>query len=324
MNNILITSAGRRVSLVIAFQQELRKRFPAAKVYTADMNPEWSSACRVSDGFFPLSHVSDSLYISDLIKLCKKQGIKLVVPTIDTELIILSKNRNSFLKEGIIVAVSDFELVTMCRDKRKTNNLFKILGIEVPKEVNKLQPTFPFFVKPYDGSLSKDILLVKNESDWHPRLLENEKLMFMEYLSPVDYQEFTVDAFFSNLGELKCLVPRRRVEVRGGEISKGRTEKGRLYLSLIQFFKSLKGARSCLTIQFFEHRQTGQIVGIEINPRFGGGFPLSYEAGAKYPGFLIDEYIIGLTLPFYDDWVENKVMLRYDAEVILDSSDFAS
>lgn len=324
MNNIIITSAGRRVSLVKAFQQELKKRFPAAKVYTADMNPEWSSACRVSDGFFSLPHVSDALYINDLMQLCIVQGIKLIVPTIDTELIALSQNRNSFLNEGIIIAVSDFELVTMCRDKRKSNNLFEQHGIEVPIAVDKFHPTFPLFVKPYDGSLSKDILLVKNEAEWHPKLLENEKLMFMEYLSPVDYQEFTVDAYFSNLGELKCLVPRRRFEVRGGEISKGRTEKGRLYLSLIQFFKSIKGARSCLTMQFFEHRQTGRIVGIEINPRFGGGFPLSYEAGAEYPGFLIDEYLMGQTLPFYDDWIENRVMLRYDAEVILDSNDFAS
>lgn len=112
--------------------------------------------------------------------------------------------------------------------------------------------------------------------------------------------------------------------MRGGEFSNGRTEKGRLYLSLIQFFKSLKGALSCLTMQFFEHRQNGRNVGKEINPRFGGGFPLSYEAGAKYPGFLIDEYLKGQTLPFYDAWVENRVMLRYDAEVILDSNDFTS
>lgn len=322
MNNILITSAGRRVSLVKAFQQELTKRVPAAKVYTADMNPEWSAACRVSDGFFSLPCVSDSSYINGLINLCKKQGIRLIVPTIDTELLALSQNRNAFLDEGIIVAVSDFELVTMCRDKRLTNGLFEEHGIEVPIAVDKFYPTFPLFVKPYDGSLSKDILLVKNEAEWYPNLLENEKLMYMEYLSPVDYQEFTVDAYFSNLGELKCLVPRRRVEVRGGEISKGRTEKGRLYLSLIQFFKSLKGARSCLTMQFFEHRSTGRIVGIEINPRFGGGFPLSYEAGAEYPGFLIDEYLMGQTLPFYEDWIDNRVMLRYDAEVILDINDF--
>jgi carbamoyl-phosphate synthase large subunit len=165
-------------------------------------------------------------------------------------------------------------------------------------------------------------LLVHNASELHESLLENDKLMFMEYLHPDDYQEFTVDAFFDNQGQLKCLVPRRRIEVKGGEISKGRTEKGALYKYLKSKFSYIPGARACLTMQFFEHRQSGRIFGIEINPRFGGGFPLTYAAGANFPGFLIAEHILGQGVPFFDGWIDQCVMLRYDAEVILDSDDF--
>jgi carbamoyl-phosphate synthase large subunit len=76
-------------------------------------------------------------------------------------------------------------------------------------------------------------------------------------------------------------------------------------------------------MQFFEHRETRRIVGIEINPRFGGGFPLTYSAGGSYPGFLIDEYILGKNIDFYEGWIDGRVMLRYDAEVIIDANSFS-
>lgn len=321
--NILITSAGRRVSLVKAFQHELKSRFKEAKVFTTDMRPEWSSACRVSDGFFSLPRVTDPMYINALFELCMEYSVGLVVPTIDTELLVLAANEQKFADVGIVLAVSDFELVARCRDKRKSNQLFQECGIQFPKPIDKNNPVFPIFIKPYDGSLSKDIMLMRDQFDWNDSLLVNEKLMFMEYLSPEEYQEFTVDAYFDKAGILKSLVPRRRIEVRGGEISKGRTEKGTLYETLVGKFAEMKGARSCLTMQFFEHKTTGRVVGIEINPRFGGGFPLSYEAKANYPAMLIREYLLNEPLDFLDNWIDGLVMLRYDAEIIIKSDAFA-
>jgi carbamoyl-phosphate synthase large subunit len=322
--NILITSAGRRVSLVKAFQADLKHLVPNGKVFTAEMNPEWASACRVSDGYFAVPRVTDPEYITALLELCISYDIGLLIPTIDTELSILASCRDQFAAQGVAVAVSDSDLIVQCRDKRNTNYLFKALGIETPAPIDKNSPTFPLFLKPYDGSLSKDILLVRNADEWRDSFRNNEKLMFMEYLSPEEYQEFTVDAYFDKNSQLKCLVPRRRIEVRGGEISKGRTEKGNLYQFLNEKFKFLPGARSCLTMQFFEHRLTGRIVGIEINPRFGGGYPLSYSADARYPSFLIREYLLDDVIDFFDTWIDKRVMLRYDAEVILDDDAFSN
>lgn len=321
--NILVTSAGRRVSLVKAFQHELKSRFKEAMVFTTDMRPEWSSACRVSDGFFALPRVTHPDYIHSLFELCVEYSIGLVIPTIDTELLVLASNKQKFAEAGIVLAVSDLDLVVRCRDKRNTNQLFEEFGIQFPKPIDKNNPDFPVFIKPYDGSLSKDILLVRDQFDWNDSLLANEKLMFMEYLSPEEYQEFTVDAYFDKSGILKCLVPRRRIEVRGGEISKGRTEKGALYQTLVVKFAEMKGARSCLTMQFFEHKTSGRVVGIEINPRFGGGFPLSYQAKANYPAMLIREYLLNESLDFLDNWIDGLVMLRYDAEIIVKSDAFA-
>lgn len=322
MNNILITSAGRRVGLVRAFQVELKKKFPLSKVYTADANPEWSSACRVSDEFFTIPRVDNENYINSILELCIKKHIKIVVPTIDTELLILSDAKDLFLSNGIQLVISDFEFILKCRDKRQTDILFRELKIEVPSAIDKKNPSFPLFIKPYDGSLSKDIYLINSKEELTDSLLNNPKLMFMEYINPKDFHEYTIDAYYDRNSDLKCLVPRRRIEVRGGEVSKGKTEKLEFYEILKDKLSFIKGAKGCLAIQFFIGKETNEIIGIEINPRFGGGFPLSYVSGANYPEYIISEYMMNEPITFNDNWIENRIMLRFDSEVILDQDDF--
>ena len=154
--NILITSAGQRVSLVRAFQQELGALYPGKKVFTTDMQPELSAACNVSDKYFKVDRVTDPAYLPQLLKLCRENEIRMIVPTIDTELSILAKNKQLFTDTGIHVIISDEAFVDACRDKRKINEFFEERGIAVPTTVDKHDPTFPLFIKPYDGSLSVD------------------------------------------------------------------------------------------------------------------------------------------------------------------------
>jgi carbamoyl-phosphate synthase large subunit len=320
--NILVTSAGRRVSLVKSLQKEVSLLIGNSHVFTTDMNPPLSAAGHVSDGCFKVPHVSDEDYIDNLLSVCLENDIGIVIPTIDTELLFLSEKREVFEQHDIAVIVSDKELVSICRDKRLTNELFLQLGISIPAPINRLAPTFPLFLKPYDGSLSRDIHVIQDQSELIASMVGNEKLMFMEYLNPADFQEYTVDAYFNVDGMLKCLVPRNRLEVRGGEISKGRTEKGELYDYLVEKFSSLPGARGCLTMQFFVQHSNRKVVGIEINPRFGGGYPLTYAAGANYSRYLIEEYLFKTAIPFFDSWKENYIMLRYDDEIFLDGQSF--
>ena len=131
-----------------------------------------------------------------------------------------------------------------------------------------------------------------------------------------EFDEYTVDAYYNRRGELRCLVPRKRVEVRGGEISKGVALKGATYDYLLQRLRLVTGARGCLTFQFFASRTTSRLVAIELNPRFGGGYPLSYAAGANYPDWLIREYLLEEEIPAFDGWRDRTAMVRYDDEIV--------
>ena len=315
--NILVTSAGQRVSLVRAFKKELIKLFPEGKVFTVDMNPGLSPACNVSDGYKAVRRVDDRGYIKELIVICQEWDIKIIIPTIDTELLILSKNKLVFFELGINVIVSDESFVISCRDKRILNEFFKKKNIDIPHPIDKNNLVFPVFIKPYDGSLSKDILLANSQEDITEKHIVNKKLMFMEYIDPLEFDEYTIDAYYDISNNLKCAVPRKRIAVRSGEISKGLTSKNCLVEYLTNHLGKIEGAIGCLTIQMFYNRNTNRVIGIEINPRFGGGYPLSYLAGANYPLWLIREYVLNESIEFYNDWEDNLLMLRYDDEILI-------
>lgn len=316
MNNVLITSAGQRVSLVKAFQKEIKKLNPNNKVYTIDLNPILAPACIVSDGYKQVSKVTDSQYVENLLKICIEWNVKIIIPTIDTELSVLAENRELFLNHGIIPIVATSDFVKKCRDKRLINQFFRENNIDTPMSIDKNNPTFPLFIKPYDGSLSKDIFLVREASELTDYHLNNPKLMFMEYIDE-SHQEFTIDAYYDKHHTLKCLVPRKRIFVRAGEINKGVTKKNELVSFVKTRLGKIEGAIGCLTMQFFFNPVSKRVVGIEINPRFGGGYPLSYLAGANFPKYIIEEYILNREIDAFDGWEDNLLMLRYDNEVLV-------
>lgn len=315
--NILITSAGKRVELLLEFQRELKAEYPEAKVLTTDLNPVMSPACQLSDKSFPVHRVTSPEYTDELLDICESNDVKLVIPTIDTELAILAANRDRFSKLGIEIMVSDSDFIALCRDKRKTMSLFDNLGIRNPESRDKNAPVFPMFAKPYDGSLSTNIHIIRRQEDLTPEILTDPKLLFMEYIDKKEYKEFTVDMYYGADGIIKSIVPRERIEVRSGEVNKGATRKNYLVGYLKERMTAMPMVRGCICIQLFHRESDNDVVGIEINPRYGGGYPLSYCSGANFPKLMIDEYIKGKQLDYTDSWVDNTVMLRYDSQVIV-------
>lgn len=315
--NVLINSAGRRVSLVRFFKDELRKVFPDGKVYASDANPLYSAACREADDFFQLPRVNELGYIDLLLQQCISRQIRLIIPTIDTELLILAQNREKFEQLGISIVISDADCVSIFRDKRKTHEFFTGHGIGAAKEFSKDDYQLPIYIKPYDGSRSVDNYVIREQSQLTDYHFENPKLMFLEYLDHKQHVEFTIDLYYDKNGKLKCFIPRRRIEVRDGEVNKAVTQWPDFADDLYKKMADIPGFRGCITFQVFVNQSTGALYGIEINPRFGGGYPLSYLAGGNFPKWLISEYLQGEQVAEFPNWEQNLMMLRYDDEVLV-------
>lgn len=313
----MITSAGKRVELVKESQRELKKRFPKGKVYTTDLNPYMAPAGYVSDGCFAVPRVTAADYLDELLKICIENEIRLVVPTIDTELLILARAKQRFAEKGIVLVVSDEDFISICRDKRLTSASFESHSMKVPAPRDKYNPVFPMFAKPYDGSLSCNLHVIRKQEDLTEEIMNDPKLMFMEYVDKSVFKEYTVDMYYGADNCVKAIVPRERIEIRAGEINKGRTCKTWLVDYLKERMNKMTGVIGTICMQLFANDETHEVYAIEINPRFGGGYPLSHYAGANFLRNLIKEYIDGESISYSDDWRDNTIMLRYDGQVII-------
>ncbi len=316
--NILISSAGRRVSLVRAFQKELKKVYPQSKVFASDANPELSGACHVADGYFKVPMVTHPDYPESLIRQCEERDIKLLIPTIDAELLLMAINKNLFTENGIKSVIASEAFIGKCRDKRQTHQFFESHKVAVAHEFAKDDYRLPLFIKPIDGSRSIDTYLIKDKADLTDYHFANDKLMFLEYLDHDLYDEFTCDLYYGKDHKLKCIVPRKRLEVRDGEVYKALTVANSLVPYIKERLGHIDGAVGCLTSQFFKHKTEDKIYGIEINPRFGGGFPLSYLSGANFPKWIIQEFFLDEKIDDrFDCWEKDLLMIRYDDEILV-------
>jgi carbamoyl-phosphate synthase large subunit len=305
------------VELVQEFQRELKALYPEAKVYTTDLNPVMAPAGHVSDGCFSVPRVTADGYLDELLRICVENEVRVVVPTIDTELLLLAKAKLRFLEHGIVLAVSDEAFIGACRDKRRTSELFASHAVKVPAPRDKYHPVFPMFAKPYDGSLSCNLHVINKPEDLTEEILNDPKLIFMELIDKKVFKEYTVDMYYGADHCVKAIVPRERIEIRAGEINKGRACKTWLVDYLKERMNTLEGVIGTICIQLFVNDDTHDVYAIEINPRFGGGYPLSYYAGANFPANLIKEYIAGESIAYSDEWRDNTIMLRYDSQVIV-------
>ena len=156
---------------------------------------------------------------------------------------------------------------------------------------------FPLFIKPTFGSNSSGIYKVDRIEDIKTSDINSEDVILMEYINPNDYQEYTIDLYYDKESNLVCAVPRIRIKTVGGESNQGITKKNHILDFVKLKFNRLDGAIGCITLQVFANRKVSDdILGIEINPRFGGGYPFSFNAGANFPEYIIKEYILDLRL----------------------------
>ncbi|WP_411870144.1 ATP-grasp domain-containing protein [Vulcanococcus limneticus] len=321
---VLITSAGRRVELVQIWQKSARKALgPKARVYANDLKPALSAACQVADQSFEICRCTDPGYPEQLLEQCLAHGVHLVIPTIDTELLALSEARNHFQAAGIQLVVSDSALIRQCKNKRLTAKLFKNLSIKTPTIYDPANLAFPCFMKPIEGSCSQGVKAVPSSGHLSPVDTSNPDNLFQE-LIPREWIEYTADLYYSEQGILMACVPRQRLEARGGEISKGITRKDQVWDFLKDHLAMLKGARGVITVQVFTDPSRDHVLGIEFNPRFGGGYPMSHASGVDYPAMLIREYLLGEAPEQIDCWKANLIMLRHDAMVYSKITDIAA
>jgi carbamoyl-phosphate synthase large subunit len=284
--NVLLTSAGRRTSLLQCFQNCVHER--GGQVWAGDLDA-LAPTLQIADDTVVLPPVGETSYIPALLDLVQAHDIDLVVPLIDPGLQPLAAAREAFADTGCHALVSRPPLLDVVLDKWATVQHFSERGIRTPESwlPESSGPDAwpdPAFVKPRRGSASQSARCV--DHDHVPHVLESTDEPIVQEV--VEAPEITVDALFDFDGTLLHYVPRRRVRTMAGESIQGRTlpdAEVASWLRPVLREAGRLGAQGPITLQAF--LTTPEPTLSEINARFGGGFPLAHAAGGHYPRWIM-------------------------------------
>lgn len=319
MARYLLSSAGRRGRLVQLLKQPLQDSSQNNFVLSTDVSP-YSAAGHLSDAFEQVPRVLDPNFIQETLKFAKKHNCEIIIPTIDPEIEIFSKNRDVFRSAGIDLWISSVETTQLGFDKLLFHNwLIKNGFPSIPTwgvdQAKQITYQGKIVAKPRTGSSSIGVRVEENIESLEISGLPSD-YMIQEFIDGI---EITVDFAVSISGEVLGVVPRRRLEIRAGEVSKGVTiYDPRIEELVTSIAKKLPTAYGILNIQLLFDPEQDRYFVLELNPRFGGGYPLSHEAGGNF----IEAMHTGLPKKFGRDWDAGLVMLRYDSEICFNDDSF--
>lgn len=327
MTNVLISSAGRRVELLRAFRRAVADGGDGRPGRVMAVDCSWySGAFHDADEAFLVPRCDDPSFVDTMLRICEDRQVDLVIPTLDPELPVYAAARDRFAAVGTTVAISSPEVTAIAGDKQHTHDWLVANGFPTvqqgsPADVLGSRDAwhFPLVVKPRFGSASIGVTYVHD--------IEELRRATATVPDPVVQtrargHEHTIDVLAARDGTCRAAVPRRRIEVRAGEVSKAVTVRSPALEELAaKLCAALPGPFGALNIQVFMSEDGNELAVIELNARFGGGFPLALAAGADFPRALVQDVRGQPLTAAVDGWRDAVVMLRYDAAVFLDHAE---
>lgn len=303
--NILFTCAGRRTYLLKYFKEQLGEE---GIIVGTDMQLT-APALSAADIKEQVPTVYDANYVDITLGICHKYNVKALISLNDLELPILAENRCRFEDAGVQLIVSDKEVIDICFDKFKTAQFVESIGLKTPKTYVNYQEAisalekgdlkFPLVLKPRWGSGSIGIEFVANMEELeevYEMLLKKVRKTILatasigeEYIliqEKIEGQEYGVDVMNDLNGKNRAISVKKKLAMRAGETDKAQTvdkpeirEIGRILGENLKHIGNLD-------VDVFE--RNGEYYVLELNPRFGGGFPFSYEANVNFPKAIIE------------------------------------
>ena len=305
---MLFTCAGQRVDIVDAFNRA------GATTVATDANA-LAPALYSAHHHALVPRIHDDGYLPALRALVDEHEVKLIAPLTDLDQAILAEGRDQL---GALVLLPEAEIVERLGDKYLAHLLFEERGIPspptwLPNGVPDDLP-FPLLVKARHGFGSRHIY----------RAADRAQLGFFLGYTPVDSivqaclagEEFSIDVFCDLDGRCLNAIPRTMIESKGGESIKGMTIKDERLIDVARDVAEKLKLVGPANIQCFREADGTHYV-TDINPRFGGGFPLPLAAGGRYPELALALARGEHPEPRLGDFREGIVMTRFFSDLSL-------
>ena len=309
--NVLLTSVGRRAYMVKYFKEAIGE---GGEVHVSNSDDK-TVAFYYADKSVISPLIYSEEYIPFLFDYCKENSIDILISLFDIDLLVLARNKDKFASIGTRVIVSEPEVIEICNDKWKTYNFLKDNGFNVPKTYLRLEDTilaldrgelkYPVIVKPRFGcgsiamSIAEDEMALlyyfrRNTRTINKSYLkyesaaEDEKIIYQEFLPG---QEYGADIINDLHGELQNVIVKKKIAMRAGETDISETVDEPIIKD--ELCRIGKLTRHIANMDCDVFLVNGKPYVLEMNARFGGGYPFSHMSGCNLPDAIIR-------------WAENK------------------
>ncbi|MGA1823496.1 MAG: ATP-grasp domain-containing protein [bacterium] len=304
--NILFLGGAKRVSLAERFMEAGEALHRKINIFSYELTTTVPIAAVAKKIIVGLQWKDDGI-LEHLSATIRKHAIDIVLPFVDSSVMVAGSLKKR--EKDIFIPVSERSVSERFFDKTEADTWFVNNGFPTPAQ----STTIPVIAKVPRGSASKGIFIIKTDAQWR---------FFIDNFDPKNYliqqfiegNEYSVDCYVSSKGTIVSVVPRERIEVIDGEVTQSITVRDHDIITLANKILEKCECRGPVTIQIIKEKGTEKLFIIEINPRFGGGVPLSIEAGANIPLLLLQDYV-GIANQVVDNWRENVLMTRAYREV---------
>lgn len=304
--NIMLTSVGRRAYMVKYFKEVLGNQ---GKVYVCNSDDK-SIAFKYADEKVISPLIYDEDYIPFLLGYCQKNMIDIVVSLFDIDLLMLARHKKEFEKVGTKVIVSDPKIIEVCNDKWKTYNFLKDNGFHTPlsflnmsEVIEKIavgELKYPIVVKPRYGCGSISVAIAYDEEDLRyltkkaNKDIENSYLKYESavtadkviYQECLNGQEYGADIINNLSGETQNVIIRKKLAMRSGETDIAQlVDEPIIKDTLIKLGSVTKHIGNMDCDIFYVD---GVPYVLEMNARFGGGYPFSHMGGCNLPKAIVN------------------------------------
>jgi len=316
--NVLITSVGRRTSLLQYFKRELEGIGELIATDCSCLAP----ALYIADRHYIVPRIDHPNYIDTLREICITEKITSILSLIDPELTLLAKYSKEFKEIGVTTIVSSYDECERWLDKYSASKFYQEHNykharsynsfIEFNEAINENEIRFPVFIKPQKGSASLRINKVDNLNEAKVIFESSKEMIIQEFLNG---QELGVDVYVDMLSkEVVSILIKEKMAMRAGESDKAKSIKSEPLFNMIIDFLGKTDLIGPLDIDIFN--VNGEYYISEINPRFGGGYPLAYECGINFPKYIINNIFGIVNNSSIGDYDENVYMLKHDSLTI--------
>lgn len=303
--NILLTCVGRRNYLAQYFKEACGDKGVVVGV-DRDMTAPALADCDIVCEVPPI--VSPD-YIDDILGICQHHDIDMLVSLNDMELPVIARHKDKFKEIGVTPIVSDEALIDMCFDKYKSFEWLVENGFDTPYTVLDIDDakvaidasrlSFPLIVKPRWGSASTCVFTVHSVEEMElaygltqhqltRNLLKDvskkgsQNIVIQQKLSG---KEYGIDVLNDLSGQNRQILVKQKIAMRSGETDKACLVRRPILEKLGADIGSKTGHIGNLDCDAF--LIDGKAYVLELNPRFGGGYPYSHLAGADFPRAIV-------------------------------------